>query len=83
MYSPALTDFTFMVRDSSYMFVTGISFNSTIGGLLGPEVVKAVTNEVVTQEELGGAKTHTVKSGVAHLAFENDVEALQRYRTQP
>ena len=66
VYSPALTDFTFMVKDSSYMFVTG------------PEVVKAVTNETVTQEELGGAKTHSSKSGVAHLAFENDIEALSR-----
>lgn len=66
VYSPALTDFTFMIKDTSYLFVTG------------PEVVKAVTNEQVTQEELGGAKTHTVKSGVAHLAFENDLEGLQR-----
>ncbi|KAJ3207610.1 hypothetical protein HDU83_001049 [Entophlyctis luteolus] len=68
VYSPALTDFTFMVRDSSYLFVTG------------PEVVKAVTNEDVTQEELGGAKAHTTKSGVAHLAFDNDIEALARLR---
>ncbi|KAL1920260.1 uncharacterized protein VTP21DRAFT_1406 [Calcarisporiella thermophila] len=68
VYSPALTDYTFMVRDTSYLFVTG------------PEVVKAVTNEDVTQEELGGAKAHTTKSGVAHAAFENDVEALQRLR---
>jgi propionyl-CoA carboxylase beta chain len=68
VYSPALTDFTFMVRDTSYLFVTG------------PDVVKAVTNEAVTQEELGGAKAHTVKSGVAHLAFENDIEALARLR---
>jgi propionyl-CoA carboxylase beta chain len=52
VYSPALTDFTFMVRDTSYLFVTG------------PEVVKAVCNEDVTQEELGGAKAHTVKSGM-------------------
>jgi propionyl-CoA carboxylase beta chain len=64
VYSPAMTDFIFMVKDSSYMFVTG------------PDVVKTVTNEVVTQEELGGAITHTTKSGVADLAFENDVEAL-------
>jgi propionyl-CoA carboxylase beta chain len=64
VYSPAMTDFIFMVKDSSYMFVTG------------PEVVKTVTNEVVTQEELGGAVTHTVKSGVADIAFENDIEAL-------
>lgn len=68
VYSPALTDFTFMVRQTSYLFVTG------------PEVVKAVTNETVTQEELGGAKTHTSLSGVAHLAFDHDVEALQRLR---
>ncbi|RKO91675.1 carboxyl transferase [Blyttiomyces helicus] len=68
VYSPALTDFTFMVRDTSYLFVTG------------PDVVKAVTNEEVTQEELGGAKPHTTKSGVAHLAFDNDVEALSRLR---
>ncbi|KCV71793.1 propionyl-CoA carboxylase beta chain, mitochondrial [Fonticula alba] len=68
VYSPAITDFTFMVRDSSYMFVTG------------PNVVKTVTNEDVTQEELGGAKTHTSKSGVAALSFDNDVEALARLR---
>jgi propionyl-CoA carboxylase beta chain len=68
VYSPALTDFTFMVRDTSYLFVTG------------PEVVKAVTNENVTQEELGGAKAHTAKSGVAHNAFENDLEALAKLR---
>ncbi len=64
VYSPAMTDFIFMVKDSSYMFVTG------------PEVVKTVTNEVVTQEELGGAVTHTTKTGVADAAFENDIEAL-------
>lgn len=64
VYSPAMTDFIFMVKDSSYMFVTG------------PDVVKTVTHETVTQEELGGAVTHTTKSGVADLAFENDVEAL-------
>src|SRR3954467_10848071 len=64
VYSPAMTDFIFMVKDSSYMFVTG------------PDVVKTVTNEVVTQEELGGAVTHTTKSGVADVAFENDIEAL-------
>ncbi|KAJ3092202.1 hypothetical protein HK102_009856 [Quaeritorhiza haematococci] len=68
VYSPALTDFTFMVRDSSYLFVTG------------PEVVKAVTNEDVSQEDLGGAKPHTTKSGVAHLAFDNDIEALAGLR---
>jgi len=68
VYSPAMTDFIFMVKDSSYMFVTG------------PEVVKTVTNEVVTQEELGGAVTHTTKTGVADLALENDVEALMAAR---
>src|ERR671935_1524263 len=64
VYSPAMTDFIFMVKDSSYMFVTG------------PEVVKTVTNEVVTQEELGGAVTHSSRSGVADVAFENDIDAL-------
>ncbi|XP_029647991.1 propionyl-CoA carboxylase beta chain, mitochondrial [Octopus sinensis] len=68
VYSPALTDFTFMVKDTSYLFITG------------PDVVKSVTNEDVTQEELGGAKTHTTVSGVAHLAFENDVVALKELR---
>ena len=68
VYSPALTDFTFMVKDSSYMFITG------------PDVVKSVTNEEITQEELGGAKTHTQISGVAHKAFENDVHALLELR---
>ncbi|MFB0611640.1 acyl-CoA carboxylase subunit beta [Aurantiacibacter poecillastricola] len=64
VYSPAMTDFIFMVKDSSYMFVTG------------PDVVRTVTNEVVTQEELGGAVTHTTKTSVADLALENDIEAL-------
>uniref|UniRef100_A0A3P8UX28 Propionyl-CoA carboxylase beta chain, mitochondrial n=1 Tax=Cynoglossus semilaevis TaxID=244447 RepID=A0A3P8UX28_CYNSE len=68
VYSPALTDFTFMVKDTSYLFITG------------PDVVKSVTNEDVTQEELGGAKTHTSVSGVAHRAFENDIEALLNLR---
>ena len=68
VYSPAMTDFIFMVKDSSYMFVTG------------PDVVKTVTNEVVTAEELGGASTHTKKSSVADGAFENDVEALAEIR---
>ncbi len=68
VYSPAMTDFIFMVRDTSYMFVTG------------PDVVKTVTNEVVTAEELGGASTHTRKSSVADGAFENDVEALAEVR---
>jgi len=63
-----MTDFIFMVKDSSFMFVTG------------PDVVKTVTNEVVTQEELGGAVTHTTKSGVADVAFENDLEALLAVR---
>ncbi len=69
VYSPAITDFIFMVRDTSYMFVTG------------PDVVKTVTHEVVTAEELGGAGTHSSKSGVADLAFDNDVEALTRLRS--
>jgi propionyl-CoA carboxylase beta chain len=68
VYSPAMTDFIFMVKDSSYMFVTG------------PDVVKTVTNEQVTAEELGGATTHTRKSSVADAAFENDVEALAEVR---
>ncbi len=68
VYSPAMTDFIFMVKDTSYMFVTG------------PDVVKTVTNEVVTAEELGGASTHTKKSSVADGAFENDVEALYEIR---
>ena len=68
VYSPAMTDFIFMVRDSSYMFVTG------------PDVVKTVTHETVTSEELGGAHTHSTRSGVADLAFENDVQALLSVR---
>ncbi|MEQ8586704.1 MAG: acyl-CoA carboxylase subunit beta [Thalassobaculaceae bacterium] len=68
VYSPAMTDFIFMVKDSSYMFVTG------------PDVVKTVTHETVTHEELGGAVTHTTKSGVADLAFDNDVEAILNLR---
>ncbi|CAA6605701.1 Propionyl-CoA carboxylase beta chain [Rhodospirillaceae bacterium LM-1] len=68
VYSPAMTDFIMMVKDSSYMFVTG------------PDVVKTVTHETVTAEELGGAATHSSKSGVADLAFENDVEALLQVR---
>ena len=64
VYSPAITDFIFMVKDSSYMFVTG------------PNVVKTVTHETVTAEELGGAKTHASKSGVSDGAFENDIEML-------
>ena len=68
VYSPAMTDFIFMVRDRSYMFVTG------------PDVVKTVTNEVVTAEELGGAKVHTTKSSIADGAYDNDVEALLQIR---
>ena len=68
VYSPAMTDFIAMVKDSSYMYVTG------------PDVVKTVTQEEVTHEELGGASTHSKKSGVADLSFENDVEALYEIR---
>jgi propionyl-CoA carboxylase beta chain len=68
VYSPAMTDFIFMVKDTAYMFVTG------------PDVVKTVTHENVTHEQLGGAVTHTTKSGVADNAFENDVEALLQLR---
>ena len=68
VYSPAMTDFIFMVKDTSYMFVTG------------PDVVKTVTNETVTQEDLGGARVHAQKSGVADGAFENDLEALVQVR---
>jgi propionyl-CoA carboxylase beta chain len=68
VYSPAMTDFIFMVKDSSYMFVTG------------PDVVKTVTHEIVTAEELGGAITHSTKSGVSDLAFENDIDALLQTR---
>ncbi len=68
VYSPALTDFIVMVRGSSYMFVTG------------PEVVKTVTHEIVSQEDLGGADTHTHKTGVADLAYNNDIETLLQTR---
>ncbi|HEY4202932.1 MAG TPA: acyl-CoA carboxylase subunit beta [Devosiaceae bacterium] len=68
VYSPAMTDFIYMVKDTSYMFVTG------------PDVVKTVTNEIVTQEELGGASTHTKLSSVADAAFENDIETLLEVR---
>src|SRR5215470_17475673 len=68
VYSPAMTDFIFMVKDASYMFVTG------------PDVVKTVTNEVVTAEELGGAPVHTGRSGVADNAYDNDVECLLQMR---
>ncbi len=68
VYSPAMTDFIFMVRDTSYMFVTG------------PDVLKTVTHEIVTAEELGGADTHTRKSSVADCAFDNDIETLEEVR---
>jgi propionyl-CoA carboxylase beta chain len=68
VYSPAMTDFIFMVKDTSYMFVTG------------PDVVKTVTNEVVTAEELGGAAVHTTRSSVADGAYDNDVECLLQMR---
>src|SRR5690554_6055133 len=68
VYSPAMTDFIFMVKDTSYMFVTG------------PDVVKTVTHETVTAEELGGAHIHTTRSSIADGAFENDVEALLMLR---
>src|SRR6202162_5339085 len=68
VYSPAMTDFIFMVKDTGYMFVTG------------PDVVKTVTNEVVTAEELGGASVHTTKSGVSDGAYDNDVECLLQMR---
>lgn len=65
VYSPAMTDFTLMVQDTSYMFVTG------------PNVVKTVTNEEVTSEELGGASTHSTKSGVTHITSFNDIACLE------
>ncbi|MBI1807631.1 MAG: acyl-CoA carboxylase subunit beta [Ignavibacteria bacterium] len=68
VYSPAITDFTFMVKNTSYMFVTG------------PNVVKTVTHEDVSFEDLGGAITHATKSGVAHFACENEVDCLQSIR---
>jgi propionyl-CoA carboxylase beta chain len=68
VYSPAMTDFIFMVRDTSYMFVTG------------PDVVKTVTNETVTAEQLGGASVHTTRSSIADGAYDNDVEALLQMR---
>jgi len=69
VYSPAMTDFTIMVQDTSYMFVTG------------PNVVKTVTNEEVTSEELGGASAHSAKSGVTHLTAQNDVDCLEKIKT--
>jgi len=68
VYSPALTDFIFMVRDTSYMYVTG------------PDVVRTVTNEIVTHEELGGASVHTTRSSISDGAWENDLEALAELR---
>eukprot|EP00800_Vazella_pourtalesii_P003394 TRINITY_DN13456_c0_g1_i1.p1 TRINITY_DN13456_c0_g1~~TRINITY_DN13456_c0_g1_i1.p1 ORF type:complete len:543 (+),score=109.08 TRINITY_DN13456_c0_g1_i1:53-1681(+) len=68
VYSPAMTDFTFMVRDTSYLFVTG------------PNVVKQVTGEEITLEKLGGARTHTTQSGVAHIAFDDDIKVLSYLR---
>jgi propionyl-CoA carboxylase beta chain len=68
VYSPAMTDFIFMVKDTSYMYVTG------------PDVVKTVTNEIVSHEDLGGARVHASKSGVADGAFENDIEAMVQIR---
>src|SRR5580698_6814825 len=68
VYSPALTDFVLMVKDTSYMFLTG------------PDVIKTVTHEEVTMEELGGATTHNSKSGVAHFAFADDANALEGVR---
>ena len=68
VYSPAMTDFTMMVENNSYMFVTG------------PNVVKTVTNEEVTSEELGGASTHSTKSGVAHITSENGIECLEEIK---
>src|SRR6476619_4104949 len=68
VYSPAITDFNIMVRDTSYMFVTG------------PDVIKTVTHETVTKEELGGAQTHNETSGVAHFAVDDDRECLSLVR---
>ena len=69
VYSPAMTDFVFMVKKTSFMFITG------------PDVIKAVTGEVTTQEELGGAMTHNTKSGNAHFACESDADAIEQIRT--
>src|SRR4030065_1291738 len=68
VYSPAITDFIFMIRNSSYMFVTG------------PNVVKTVTHENVSSDELGGAETHASKSGVAHFVYDNEIETLNNVR---
>jgi hypothetical protein len=69
VYSPAITDFVMMVEGTSHLFITG------------PEVVKTVTHEEVTFDELGGSKPHSTKSGVAHVTCENDIDALHRART--
>src|SRR5690554_3014693 len=69
VYSPAMTDFTMMVEGTSYMFVTG------------PNVVKTVTNENITSEELGGARTHATKSGVTHFTAANDIVCLEQIKT--
>jgi len=69
VYSPAMTDFVFMVKNTSYMFITG------------PEVIKSVTGEEITFEDLGGAMTHNEKSGVAHFACDNDEHAIERIKT--
>jgi acetyl-CoA carboxylase carboxyltransferase component len=68
VYSPAMTDWIFMVKNSSYMFITG------------PEVIKSVTGEEITFEDLGGAMAHNEKSGVAHFACESDKDAINRSR---
>ena len=68
VYSPAMTDFIIMVENTSYMFVTG------------PNVVKTVTNEEVSSEELGGASTHSTKSGVTHLTAANDMECIDQVK---
>src|ERR671916_2233200 len=68
VYSPAMTDFIFMVKETSHMFITG------------PDVIKTVTNEIVTQEELGGAMTHNTKSGVAHFAADDEESCLEDVR---
>jgi len=104
VYSPALTDFTFMVKNTSYLFITGRDvvkvsfywqsslrfsplsvsilpfFSYLLTGNFKVELSQSVTNEDVTAEELGGAKTHTTLSGVAHGAFEDDIDALLRLR---
>ena len=86
VYSPAITDFIFMVKDTSYLFITGPDVVKVCLRILHSLIkllivrLQAVTNEDVTQEELGGAKTHTSVSGVAHRAYENDVDMLLQLR---